>query len=317
MKYSLIRIISIITLVAMFLSGCGISVLSDEDNDKRQWGSSAEYESYVAYVVGGYIDDGFNSIVIDLDIKPKDSTGDEKAPKEGDPKEIEYDGKKYSTVYYNSYKSQYGTRIDCYKSKDIFTGGSFWISRSTGKIVSIYFYDGFEKAMKELADVNYYYSFLSLKEESFYIEIAKKALEPLVDVSGYNVRYDPIAYGHDECTVYFELIKNGYMLTRAIAHLSPSGVVIKLETECDYDWSSVEVPEIDKESVEAALLSRLTEACSKNEVSLKGYKTRLERIVPDENGRLAVLYWVRPELNETSEHNPVHMCSSELRIYIE
>ncbi len=180
---------------------------------------------------------------------------------------------------------------------------NFEINRDNGKLVAVVFnsrlFGGSARG--------------GASTESEYIEAAKQAAEKLIDVSDYTVRYEAPKSGETTREVYFEKFVDGYLLTRTYVSLLNGGEVYSIRTEADYDWNAVKGLSVGS-AVDGQVADKLRSVCAAKSVTYAGYETSFTRIVPDKNGRLAVLYMVYP--NEPDD-SPKCINPLNILIYIE
>lgn len=290
------KIISVVMIVCMLalLPSCA---------QKRDFGDSAKYEKGTAYVVSNIKTDNVNAVAADVEADSYVYWNDFRDTGTAvQTRTVSFGGADYQTEFKKSYLTVYQTVVDVYST----TGGeeiNFEINRDNGKLVAVVFnsrlFGGSARG--------------GASTESEYIEAAKQASEKLIDVSDYTVRYEAPKSGETTREVYFEKFVDGYLLTRTYVSLLNGGEVYSIRTEADYDWNAVKGLSIGS-AVDGQVADKLRSVCAAKSVTYAGYETSFTRIVPDKNGRLAVLYMVYP--NEPGD-SPKCINPLNILIYIE
>ncbi len=229
------------------------------------------------------------------------STHDNVAPE----KSVTFDGVTYTALYDESNYSEYNTLIDSYEVRD--DDGKryiiFEISREQDILVGVRYVN------------NYYTDNRSGKMQSrdFYIDAAKQAIAPFIDVSDYNVNFDvPAVYTVNPFYVYFERKIGDFVLTSAYVRLLADGTVFEVHSEKDYDWDSAmqRIGSIDSSMFDEVIEQKLMAAHAEREIPYLGYSIKKQRIAPDKNGKMALHVLVEPisrEDNDALFINPLVM----------
>lgn len=211
-------------------------------------------------------------------------------------KAVTFDGVTYTALYDESNYSEYNTLIDSYEVRD-----------GDGKR-----YMTFEISREQdiLVGVRYVHNYSSdnrsgkMQSRDFYIDAAKQAIAPLIDVSDYSVNFDmPEVYTVNPFYVYFERKIGDFVLTSAHVRLLADGTVFEIYTEKDYDWDSAmqRIDSIDGSRFDEAIEQRLWAAHVDAEIPYLGYSIVKQRISPDKNGKMALHILVKPESREGND----------------
>ncbi len=275
---------------------------------KRDFGDSAKYEKGVAYVAGNISMDGPD--VVSVDVEADSYTRVSMYHDEAllnTTRVIEYDGFAYNAKYSDSYVTDYQTVIDSYKTTD---EHNYYlcldISRQNGQIVHVTFTNNITASTYRIGYT---------KSQEHYIDLAKAQIKDYIDVDEYTARcVPPQPYSAGMYWVFFEKFVGDCLLTKAEVSILENDTIGGFRIETDYDWDSVRMRSIDGASLDTQIETKVRNICTAKSVSYNGYTTMFRRIVPDKNGRLAVLYMVYP--NEPDD-SPKCINPLNILIYIE
>ena len=220
-------------------------------------------------------------------------------------KTVTFNGVTYTALYDESNYSEYNTLIDSYEVRD--GDGkrymTFEISREQDILVGVRYVHNYSSDSRSGR----------MQSRDFYIDAAKQALAPLIDVSDYSVNFDmPEVYTVNPFYVYFERKIGDFVLTSAYVRLLADGTVFEIYTEKDYDWDSAmqRIGSIDSSMFDRVIEQRLMAAHNETEIPYLGYSIVKQRISPDKNGKMALHILVKPisrEDNDALFINPLVM----------